>query len=468
MPRYEYCEGKSNKFWEIELSGSSFTTRYGRIGSEGKQAVKRYGNAAEAKAAYEKLIAQKVAKGYVSEEQARAQRRPAPAPAGPVAVARDNALEQALLEEPSEVEHYLVYADWLQTQGDPRGELIAVQHELSESGGRDRGLARREEQLLEQHAAQLLPSWLPAELARWTTRKIESWETGHCELSWHLGFLKRARLARFVEDEVETPLETMVAELLAHPSAMLLEELVVGRLGVFDEYAYQPVADAIAKARPVNLRRLDFADFHSEDTELSWSDLGDLSKMLRALPRLEQLKLRGGGMALGTLDLPHLRSFGVETGGLSSAATRAISSARWPQLERLHVYFGSDNYGAEASIDDIVPILAARGLAKLRHLGLMNAEFSDEIAEQLGRSKVLRQLETLDLSLGTLGERGARAILAQRDRFAHLKQLDLADNFIPDDLCAELSRVCGSVSIGDQEEPDEWDGEEHRYVSVGE
>ena len=32
MPRYEFSDGKSNKFWQIELSGNSFTTTYGRIG----------------------------------------------------------------------------------------------------------------------------------------------------------------------------------------------------------------------------------------------------------------------------------------------------------------------------------------------------------------------------------------------------------------------------------------------------
>ena len=30
MPRYELSEGSSNKFWEIKLSGKSFTTTYGK------------------------------------------------------------------------------------------------------------------------------------------------------------------------------------------------------------------------------------------------------------------------------------------------------------------------------------------------------------------------------------------------------------------------------------------------------
>jgi predicted DNA-binding WGR domain protein len=65
MPRYEFSEGKSNKFWTISLNGTSFSTRYGKIGSEGSTTSKSFATAAAAKAAYDKLVAEKVKKGYV-------------------------------------------------------------------------------------------------------------------------------------------------------------------------------------------------------------------------------------------------------------------------------------------------------------------------------------------------------------------------------------------------------------------
>jgi predicted DNA-binding WGR domain protein len=34
--RYEFSEGTSNKFWEIELSGATYTARWGRIGASGR------------------------------------------------------------------------------------------------------------------------------------------------------------------------------------------------------------------------------------------------------------------------------------------------------------------------------------------------------------------------------------------------------------------------------------------------
>ena len=64
MPRYEFSEGTSNKFWEIALSGNSFTTTYGKIGTAGQASLKTFGSEAEAKKQYDKLIAEKVKKGY--------------------------------------------------------------------------------------------------------------------------------------------------------------------------------------------------------------------------------------------------------------------------------------------------------------------------------------------------------------------------------------------------------------------
>ncbi|MGE0872216.1 MAG: WGR domain-containing protein [Kofleriaceae bacterium] len=59
LPRYELCEGTSNKFWEIELSGASFKTTYGRIGTAGQTTLKAFKSEAEAEREYDKIIAEK-------------------------------------------------------------------------------------------------------------------------------------------------------------------------------------------------------------------------------------------------------------------------------------------------------------------------------------------------------------------------------------------------------------------------
>jgi predicted DNA-binding WGR domain protein len=64
MPRYEFVEGSSSKFWEITLEGTSFTTTYGRIGTDGQTSMKEYDSEEKAKKEYDKLVAEKTKKGY--------------------------------------------------------------------------------------------------------------------------------------------------------------------------------------------------------------------------------------------------------------------------------------------------------------------------------------------------------------------------------------------------------------------
>lgn len=62
--RYEFRGGGSNKFWEIKLDGTKYTTRWGRIGTDGSVTVKEFGSNWSAKHACQKIIDEKEAKGY--------------------------------------------------------------------------------------------------------------------------------------------------------------------------------------------------------------------------------------------------------------------------------------------------------------------------------------------------------------------------------------------------------------------
>ena len=61
---FELMAGTASKFWCITLTGPSVITRYGRIGSDGQSTLKAFASAAEAKRAYDKLVAEKTKKGY--------------------------------------------------------------------------------------------------------------------------------------------------------------------------------------------------------------------------------------------------------------------------------------------------------------------------------------------------------------------------------------------------------------------
>ncbi|HEY1814001.1 MAG TPA: TIGR02996 domain-containing protein [Kofleriaceae bacterium] len=52
--------------------------------------------------------------------------------------ARNTELEEQIFADPSDPAAYLVYADWLQSQSDPRGELIVRQHRTRDAHDRYR------------------------------------------------------------------------------------------------------------------------------------------------------------------------------------------------------------------------------------------------------------------------------------------------------------------------------------------
>jgi predicted DNA-binding WGR domain protein len=64
MPRYEFSQGSSHKFWSIDRQSMVLTIVFGRIGTDGQTIVKRLASDAAATDAYDKLVREKTAKGY--------------------------------------------------------------------------------------------------------------------------------------------------------------------------------------------------------------------------------------------------------------------------------------------------------------------------------------------------------------------------------------------------------------------
>jgi len=62
---FHYADGASDKFWSIALRGTATAVQFGRLGTAGQRQVKEHGTANAARAAYDRLVAEKVKKGYV-------------------------------------------------------------------------------------------------------------------------------------------------------------------------------------------------------------------------------------------------------------------------------------------------------------------------------------------------------------------------------------------------------------------
>jgi len=65
--RFEYTDAKSQKFWEIGISGADVTVCYGRIGTNGTTKTKTLASEEAAQQHHDKLIDEKTSKGYVEQ-----------------------------------------------------------------------------------------------------------------------------------------------------------------------------------------------------------------------------------------------------------------------------------------------------------------------------------------------------------------------------------------------------------------
>ncbi|MFD7499218.1 STM4015 family protein [Streptomyces sp. NPDC059832] len=256
--------------------------------------------------------------------------------------------------------------------------------------------------------------------------------------------------------------------------------LLIGAWWQQEYESFAPVVDLLVghADRFPALRALFLADVVSEECEVSWLEMCDVTPVVEAFGQLEELTVRGcgeqasDGSSLGLRPVRHksLKSLRFESGGLPSGLVRAIGASELPALERLDLWLGVTEYGGDTGVEDLAPLLSGATFPALRHLGLRNSEIQDEIAAAVASAPVVAQLETLSLSMGTLGDEGAEALLSGQP-LTHLTSLDLHHHYMSDPLVDRLRDLLGPDRVNVEiDEVEYWDPEEDidRYVAVGE
>ncbi len=357
---------------------------------------------------------------------------------------------KAILAALDDVDEYKVYGDALQTAGDPRGELIALQ-----SGGQAKPAAK----YLKEHRAALLGG-----LAELDEQKVK--------LEWKYGFIHSARVAYDDEDaydeETEDEVAKWVATLLDEPSAQFLQQLTLGIVQMVDN-SYDKIIREIGRRPRPALRHLFLGDFDGEQTEISWSSIGDASKLCGACEKLSHLTLRSGSMNLGKpgqLVFPNLTDLSLITGGLTKDNLKAILGARLPSLQTLTLYLGTTRYGGNIVRKDVDALLKSDRFPRLRRLGLVNSEIVDELCQVLHLSPLVAQLEELDLSQGTLSDLGVTALATFAKAFQHLERLDISESYVSPAVAKLLQKALPKTKVvADKPRGDAF---ERRYVSISE
>jgi uncharacterized protein (TIGR02996 family) len=291
----ESCEGRL-RIVKIKRDGNQLT-----ITKDGKKTVRKFVTPEQAIAAHDKLVAEN--------ESERAERA-----AAPRVDPRHPALEQVIANAPEDPAGYAVYADWLESQGDPRGRLIALQ--LAGKPIKQELAANRK--------------YFLGPLTKYLKHEVFRWE---------LGFIHDVSFNGIEGARVEDILE----QLLQHPSGRFLVHAGLGPV----EQDIQPAVDLLARAAPTTLRSLHVVGSPSIDVRPllgTLPRLRDLSLVYTPCPELahdalETLRIVGGPLPVVS-DAVKLRRLGLVD--VDGDELRLISTLDLTRLERLEVQGSKD------------------------------------------------------------------------------------------------------------------------------
>jgi uncharacterized protein (TIGR02996 family) len=363
-------------------------------------------------------------------------------PAEPVGDPRDEALERRIERDVGSDAGFLVYADWLQAQGHPQGELVA----LSAAGVTEAALLQRR-----------LEPRLLGRLAAFADRLA---------LRWRLGFVDAIRLETTRADERDgIDIAQLVRIALRTPALRFARELTIALPSIHERVDLHAALVA-AGARPA-LRSLALVT-NGDEEMLSWTSAGELSGLAALYPNLESLEVEAGSYTLTAPRFPRLARLVLQTCGGTRDQLWAVADADWPRLSALEMWFGSAAYGVDIGAGNFEVLLASPRMPALRSLALCNCELTDELCEAIVRSPLLPQLRALSLAKGTMTDAGAAVLVAHADRLRHLDGIDVGDNYLDDDTLAALRAALPQVTGDDQRAADVDDGVARRYAPVGE
>lgn len=259
------------------------------------------------------------------------------------------------------------------------------------------------------------------------------------------------------------------SKLLQVPNIEQTPGFIIGAWN-FESGGIDEVVNTVAANRDKlpNLKALFVGEISADEQEISWIAQGDLSALILAYPKLETLVIRGGdGLRLGNIKHDSLKYLRIETGAMPREAVRSVAEAQLPALETCILWLGTTDYGANYTMDDLQGFYNGDGKPNMTYLGLCNAHNADDVAQFIAPAPVLKQLHTLDMSMGAMTDIGALALI-KSPLLSHLKHLNLRHHFITEATMAQLLKVAGehniTVNLDDaQDEEEGW-----RFVEVSE
>jgi uncharacterized protein (TIGR02996 family) len=491
MRTFQYSDAKSHKFWNIEVSGAGFTVTYGKVGSAGQTQTKSFGTAEEAQAEADKLIREKVKKGY-TETTPRA------------AGSETEAFERALADDPNDMANWCAYADYLTEHGDARGEFMQVQIALeNESVGKAErtSLKKQEADLLKKHERDwlgpLVAFTLDAEPVTFYTGPGEQGQRAPVGHRFARGWLSRLEFHGLTVAQARA--------LAQAPQARLLRELVVeeieaeaaaGRTEQYIQRYYEPGPDV-----PADISSYDAPGLHAlcrcpplatlrvfrlgeevarpdggEEEYYNCHMPGELAyHLVKQMPKLHELYLlshRVDANKIFPLPMPNLRvlqlyhshSYPLDRLAANKSLTNLTTLLCHPHARE----FDDEGSGAYIQLGHLRAICRSAHLKSLTNLRLRLTDFGDKGAKEIVESGILKRLKVLDLQGGCITDAGAR-LLAGCPDLKHLDFLNLTRNALTSagQQAITATGVKADVSRQHGQGPGELDDELPEYLFEG-
>ncbi len=447
MRTFQYSDAKSHKFWNIEVRGSSFTVTFGKVGAAGQTQTRTFASGELAQAEADKLIGEKLKKGYV-ETTPR------------TALSLAEAFEQTLAADPHDLTAACAYADYLAEQGDPRGEFMQVQIALEDESlpkATRETLKKQETKLLKKHEK----DWLgPLAVVTVDAEQVPFWHERKESKRAPVGH----RFARGWLSRLEFhDLTVGQARALANaPQARLFRELVVedveaemptGRQQQYIDSHYEPGPDVpsgidayddpglhalcrcpyLATVRVFRLGEEVVQPSGSEEEYYNCHTDGRLAyHLVKQMPNLEELYLlahRVDAAKIFPLRMPNLRIFQL----YHSHSYPLDGLAANPSLTKLTTMLchphaiADDQEAAYITLKHLRAICRSPHLKSLTNLRLRLTDFGDKGAKEIVESRILTRLKVLDLQGGCITDEGAK-LLADCADLKNLEFLNLRSN----------------------------------------
>jgi uncharacterized protein (TIGR02996 family) len=481
MRTFQYSDATSHKFWNIEVTGKSFTVTFGKLGTAGQKQTKTFPTADKAQAEADKLIKEKTKKGYVETTPK-------------TSVSESEAFENAIRANPHDVAAISAYADWLFEHNDPSGEFMQVQLALeNESLSKDerKKLQTREKELLKKHEKEWVGEWVNR-IASHGTDSGQVDPTGGVKYVFERGILTTVNIGDL----------TVVGAraLVTAKETKLVQNLFVGHVSYEgrsedeeEDEDSEPVAltgpDIPADAeryvgqypllRWSQLRYIrrfgwgypaeeNYGDWASHTCRVPGEHVYDFVKQMPDVEELHIFAHVRDATKLVALPMPNLRIFELYH-GWSYPLEKLAKNSSLTKLTHIHCH----PHGLEPGdtpyirLPGLRAICRSQHLKSLTHLRLRLTDFGDKGAKEIVESGMLKRLKVLDLRHGCMTDEGARTLASCPD-LVKLELLDISHNALTSAGIAALKKTGVKLAIAHMHQETEYDPDDFsEYLGHG-